>query len=153
MDAASPRQENVVGTLALLRYKLTDYNLIFTDRRIIAFKTGAAPVAELAALIDGASGRMKIHLPVGLTYPSDMFDRILAAHPKNFQVMYEDVDRGLFNAGISGLTMPMLKLWMKERYVFFAFMKSALWKDKNQIRLAKEILTRTLSTKIEMKHV
>lgn len=99
MAATSEGTEQALGVLSQLGCKLTAYDVLFTNLRLVAVKIGAAPVAELAGMMNGTAGSSPAGPPTGGTYPSRAIDRLLAAHPKNFEVRYDRVTRARFNAG------------------------------------------------------
>ena len=52
------------------------------------------------------------------------------------------------------ITIPMLKLWTTDRgKVAFVFTRSSVVKDPAQVRLARDLLSRTLGDQTVFRHV
>src|SRR2546427_7265017 len=124
METGEGGPEQILGVLSSLRFRLTDYDLIFTNRRMLAAKIGSSGVAQLAAGLVGVAASLARQDGRRSKYEGIPLDRVLAMDAKNFEVPYDAVRSGRFNAGISAVTVPMLKLRTDKGKVFFVFMKS-----------------------------
>lgn len=146
----------MLGVLASVRKGFTDYDLIFTNRRILAAKVGSSGVAQVAPGLVGLVGlslsrsRQDAHRT---RYEGLSVDQILASHRKNFEIPYATVERGVFNRGISMVTMPILTIWVSGRKLQFQFIKSIWRKDSAQVAQARDFLSTTLGPRMQFERV
>ncbi len=146
---AGGSREQVLGVLTSLRAGLTDYDLIFTDSRIVAAKVGSSGLAQAAGGLVGLaisrSGQdSKRDEYVGLSV-----DQILGAHKRNFAISYAGVERGVFSAGINMVTLPSLTLWVAGEKFKFILAKSVWKKDAAQVAQARALLERVLGARMQ----
>ncbi len=139
----------MLGVLTSLREGLTDYDLIFTDSRIIAAKVGSSGLAQavggLVGLALSRAGQDSKREP----YAGLSVDQILGAHKKNFAIAYAGVERGVFSAGINMVTLPSLTLWATGEKFKFIFAKSVWKKDAAQVAQARALLEHVLGARVQ----
>ena len=145
--------EQVRGILPSARLGLTDYDLIVTDRRIVAAKIGSSGLAGAAGGLIGTAVSLKGQDARSAQYGGMDLNQILTSNKKNFDVPLAAVERGEFNAGISMVTMPTLSLWAAGKKIRFMFTHSFWKKDEGQVAYAKDLLTSTMPGKIEFKRI
>jgi hypothetical protein len=144
-------QEGIRGILTSLVYKGSTYDLIVTDKRIIGAKVGnvGVPVNLATAIVlwgfDNGDTRLRER------YSGLSLDQIADSHKHNFSVPLSAVDRGLFIAGVSHVTLPRLYLWVRGSKMRFLFGQSLFGKDQEQLNKAKEILSSALGPRLEFK--
>jgi hypothetical protein len=145
--------EQVRGILPSARLGLTDYDLIVTDRRIVAAKIGSSGLAQVAGGLIGAAVSLGGQDARRAQYMGMDLNRVLASNKKNFDVPLGAVERGEFNAGISMVTMPTLSLWASGKKMKFMFTHSIWKKNEAQVASAKELLASAFPGRIEFKRI
>ncbi len=145
--------EQVQGILPSARWGLSDYDLIVTDRRIVGAKIGSSGVAGIAGGLVGTAISLQGQDAKRAQYAGMPVDQILASNNSNFQVPLANIQKGVFNAGISMVTMPTLALWTTTGKLRFAFTHSMWKKDDAQVASAKNLLSAALPGRIEFKRV
>jgi hypothetical protein len=132
---------------------MTDYDLILSDRRIIAARIGSSGLAQVAGGLVGAAVSLSGQDARRAQYSGLDLNQVLAAHKKNFEILLSAIEHGEFNAGISMVTMPTLSLWAGGKKMKFMFTHSFWKKNPGQIDHAKQVLQFALPGRIEFKRV
>lgn len=130
---------------------LTDYDLIVTDRGLVGAKIGSSGLAQIAGGLVGTAVSLGGQDSKRLQYAGMSVDQILATSKKNFQVPLQSIQKALFNAGVSMVTMPTLSLWTDSGRMKFAFTHSFWRKDAQQVESAKNLLSTVLPGRIAFK--
>lgn len=145
--------ERLLGVLTSLRLTLTNYDLFFTTKRIIAAKASSALPGVLAFGVAGLAitpGKPEARLG---SYAGMNLDQIAAAHRKNFEISMPEVERAVFDGGRANVTLPTLRLWTSGKKFMFAFTQSMWHRDLAQIGYAKDLLSLALGGKISFQRV
>ncbi len=148
---AAESEEKLVGVLTSLRIRTSDYDVLFTDRRLIAARTGSSSVAQIAA---GMAGHADLGSGDGTErYVGRSFDDLVRADPRNIEIPYQSIRSVRFNAGISMLYAPYIRVHAADRNLTMILLGSLNRKDRAQISQAKGLLSRALGPKASFKHV
>jgi hypothetical protein len=145
--------EQVRGVLPSARLGLTDYDLIVTDRRIVAAKVGSSGLAQVAGGLVGTAISLSGQDARRAQYAGMDLNQVLSSNKKNFDVAFAAVERGEFSGGISMVTMPTLSLWAGGKKMKFMFTHSIWKKDEAQVEYAKDLLTSAIPGKIVFKRI
>ena len=144
MQPAQP--EAVLGVIFDAKVHVDDYDLMFTDRRVVAAKIG----------ISGGIGALIVDTldPIGRQrYMGLSADQVLAGNRRNFAMTYASIESAELNGGIPTITIPSLTFrgaGFKKR---FGLMSSFLKKDQAGLANAKRLLTMTLGTRVSFKRL
>lgn len=143
--------EQIQGILPSARVGLSDFDLIVTDRRLIGAKIGNSGVAGIAGGLIGTAISLSGQDGQRSKYTGMSVDQILAANNSNFEIPLGSIQKGVFNGGISMVTMPTLTLWTTAKKMRFMFTHSYWKKNEGQVEQAKQLLSRALPGRIEFK--
>lgn len=143
--------EQIQGILPSARVGLSDFDLIVTDRRLIGAKIGNSGVAGIAGGLIGTAISLSGQDGQRSKYTGMSVDQILGANNSNFEIPLASIEKGVFNGGISMVTMPTLVLWTTAKKMRFMFTHSMWKKNVGQVEQAKQLLSRALPGRIEFK--
>jgi hypothetical protein len=145
--------ETLIGIIESLAHAGANFDLVFTDRRIVGAYVGYAAAATSitgsligAALTAGESGR-RAH------YAGMSFDSVVASNKKNFWLPNELVTRGELSGGVSMVTIPKLNLWTGRKKFAFTFDKQNWMKNEKALAAAKQVLWASLGQRMVFKGV
>ena len=150
--AAQPT-ESVRGVISNTRCGNREYDLIVTDRRILAAVVGSVlnlPVLPFFTNLPVSMGGREAAYE---RYRSMNLDQIFASDPKNFSIPLTAIRRALLDGGVQWVTLPVLTVWVPEGPFRFEFTNSTLKKDYAGLRFAKDVLSAALPGRLKTKHV
>lgn len=150
---AAPYAEQIRGILPSARLGLTDYDLIVTERRIVGAKIGSSGAAAIAGGLIGTAVSLSGQDSKRAAYGGMGVDQILASNKKNFQIPLQSVQKGLFNGGVSMVTLPTLTLWTDSGKMKFMFTHSMWSKDAQKVDAARNLLAAVFPGRMEFKRV
>ncbi len=148
---ATPYGEQIQGILPSARLGLSDFDLIVTDRRLVGAKIGSSGTAQILGGLVGTALSLQGQDGKRSKYAGMSVDQILASNNSNFEVPLSAIQKGVFNGGISMVTLPTLTLWTTGKKMRFMFTHSYWRKDEGQVQAAKDLLARALPGRIEFK--
>jgi len=151
MGAPSP--ETLLGVLFDLKIGLDDFDLLFTDRRVVAAKTGTSGMGHIVGGVVGAVILSALERTARDRYAGLSPEQILHAHKRNFAIPFASVESAELNGGIPSITIPSLTFRAGGKKTRFGMMSSFWKKDQASIANAKELLRVTLGAKAEFKKV
>lgn len=145
--------ERLLGVLTSLRLKVTNFDLFFTTKRIIAARASSALTGVLAFGVAGLAltpGKPEKRLG---DYAEMNLDQIASAHRKNFEIPLSAVERAAFDGGRANVTLPVVRIWASGKKMRFLFTQSMWRRDRAQISHAKELLALALGKRVSFKRV